>query len=56
LLCCTEPHIHKFCINRYNKAVHEIRKLLISNTKAQCFILVNAGKLDGQTQENTVPN
>jgi hypothetical protein len=56
LLCCTEPHIHKLRINRHNKAVHEIRKLLISNTKSRCFILVNAGKSKGQTQENTVPN
>jgi hypothetical protein len=56
LLCCTEPHIHKLRINRHNKAVHEIRKLLISNTKSHCFILVNAGKSEGQTQENTVPN
>jgi hypothetical protein len=48
LLCCTEPH-------RYNKAVHKIRKLLKSNTKSR-FILVNAGKSDAQTQENTVPN
>jgi hypothetical protein len=56
LLCCTKPHIHKLRINRHNKVVHEIRKLLISNTKAQCFILVNVGKSDGQTQENTVPN
>jgi hypothetical protein len=56
LLCCTEPHIHKLRINRHNKAVHEIRKLLISNTKSRCFILVNAGKSDGQVQENTVPN
>jgi hypothetical protein len=47
--------IHKLRINRHNKVVHEIRKLLISNTKSQCFILVNAGKSDGQPQENTVP-
>jgi hypothetical protein len=56
LLCCTESHIHKLRINKHNKAVHEIRKLLISNTKSRCFILVNAGKFDAQTQENTVPN
>jgi hypothetical protein len=56
LLCCTEPHIYKLCINRHNKAVYEIHKLLISNTKSRCFILVNVGKFDGQTQENTVPN
>jgi hypothetical protein len=56
LLCCTEPHIHKLRINRHNKAVHEIRKMLISNTTSHCFILVNAGKTDGQAHENTVPN
>jgi hypothetical protein len=56
LLCCTKPHIHKLRINRHNKAVHEIRKFLISNTKTRCFILINAGKFDGETQENTIPN
>jgi hypothetical protein len=56
LLCCTEPHIHKLRINRHNKAVHEICKLLVSNTKSQCFILVNARKCEAQTQENIVPN
>jgi hypothetical protein len=56
LLCCKEPNIHRLRISRHNKAIHEIRKLLISNTKSRCFTLVNAGKLDGQTHENTVPN
>jgi hypothetical protein len=56
LLCCKEPHIHKLRINRHNKVVQEIRKLLISNAKSRCFILTNAGKIDGQPQENTVPN
>ena len=56
LLCCKEPHIRKLYISRHNKAVHEIHKLLISNTKSCCFTLVNAGKIDGQTHENTIPN
>jgi hypothetical protein len=56
LLCCKEPNIHRLRISRHNKAVHEIRKLLISNTKSRCFTLINARKSDGQTQENTVPN
>jgi hypothetical protein len=56
LLCCTEPNIHKLRINRHNKAVYEIRKLLISNTKSRCLTLVNADKSNGQPQENTVPN
>jgi hypothetical protein len=55
LLCCTEPHIHKLRINQHNKAVHKNRKLLISNAKSRCFILVNARKSDGQPQENIVP-
>jgi hypothetical protein len=34
LLYCIEPHIHNLRINRHNKAVQEIRKFLISNTKS----------------------
>jgi hypothetical protein len=56
LLCCTEPHIHKLRINKHNKAVHEVRKMLISNATSRCFIRVNAGKSDGQAHKNTVPN
>jgi hypothetical protein len=43
-------------MNRHNKAVQEIRKFLISNTESRCYILMNAGKTDEQTQENTVPH
>jgi hypothetical protein len=56
LLCCTEPHIHKLRINTHNKAVQEVRKMLISNATSHCFIRVNAGKSDGHAHENTVPN
>jgi hypothetical protein len=56
LLCYTEPHIHKLCINRHNKPVQEICKFLISNTESRCYILMNAGKTDAQPQENTVPH
>jgi hypothetical protein len=56
LLCCTEPNIHKLRINRHNKAIQEIRKFLISNTKSRCYILINAGKSDEQPQENTMPH
>jgi hypothetical protein len=55
MVACTEPHIHKLRINRHNKAVQEIRKFLISNTKSRCCTLMNAGKTDGQIQENTLP-
>jgi hypothetical protein len=56
LLCCTEPHIHKPRINRHNKVVQEILKFLISNTESRCYILMNVGKTDVQTQENIVPH
>jgi hypothetical protein len=56
LLCSKKPHIHKLRINKHNKAVQEIRKFLISNNKSRCYILMNAGKSDGQNHENTVPN
>ena len=49
LFCCTEPHIHKLHINRHNKAVHEIRKTIISNNTSQCFLIINVGKIDGHT-------
>jgi hypothetical protein len=55
LLCCIEPHIHKLRINKHNKAVQEIWKFLISNTKSRCHTLMNVGKTDEHTQENTVP-
>jgi hypothetical protein len=56
LLYCTEPHIHKLRINSHNKAVQEVRKMLISNATSHYFIQVNTGKSDGQAHENTVPN
>jgi hypothetical protein len=56
LLYCIEPHIHKLRINRHNKVVQNIRKFLISNTKSRCFTLMNAGKFDAKSQENTISN
>jgi hypothetical protein len=47
--------LHKLRINRHNKAVQEIHKFLISNTESHCYILMNAGKIDDQPQENTMP-
>jgi hypothetical protein len=37
------------------KAVQEIHKFLISNTKSRCYTLMNVGKTDDRPQENTVP-
>jgi hypothetical protein len=35
------------------QSIQEIWKFLISNTESRCYILMNAGKTDAQTQENT---
>jgi hypothetical protein len=56
LLCYVEPHIYKLYINRHNKAVQDIRIFLISNTKSQCFILMNVGKFKDRPQKNTISN
>ena len=49
-------HIHSLRIKRHNKAVGEIRKLLISSEKSRCFTLMNVGTFNNNPQENTVPN
>ena len=56
LLKCNEQNIHSLRIKRHNKAVGEIRKLLISSEKSRCFTLMNAGTFNNNPQENTVPN
>ena len=56
LLKCRQQHIHSLHVKRHNKAVWEIRKLLISSEKSRCYILMNAGTFNNNPQENTVPN
>jgi hypothetical protein len=56
LLTCRQQHIHSLHVKRHNKAVWEIRKLLISSEKSRCYILMNAGTFNNNHQENTVPN
>jgi hypothetical protein len=56
LLTCKQQHIHSLRVKRHNKAVGEIRKLLISSEKSRCFTLMNAGTFNNSPQENTVPN
>ena len=55
LLKCKQQHIHALITNRHNKAVWEIRKLLISNKITRYFTLMNAGIYNDSPQENTVP-
>jgi hypothetical protein len=42
LLTCRQQHIHSLHVKRHNKAVWEIRKLLISSEKSRCYTLMNA--------------
>src|SRR6202161_365183 len=56
LLTCRQQHIHALHVTRRNKAVWEIRKLLISFEKSRCYTLMNAGTFNDNPQENTVPN
>ena len=56
LLKCKQQHIHALITNRHNKAVWEIRKLLISNKITRHYTLMNACIYNDSPQENTVPH
>jgi hypothetical protein len=56
LLKCKQQHIHSLITNRHNKAVCEIRKLLVSNQVTRHYILMNAGIYNDLPPENTVPS
>jgi hypothetical protein len=42
LLKCKQHHIHALRTKRHNKAVWELRKLIVSSKKSRCYILMNA--------------
>jgi ribonuclease HI len=52
LLKCQQQHIHSLRVSRHNKAVMEIRKLLISSEKSRCFTLMNAGTFNNNPQKH----
>ena len=56
LLKCTNPIIHGFIVQRHNKAVWEIRKLLLSNPITRHYTLMNAGRFMNSSPENTIPH
>ena len=56
LLTCRQQHIHSLHVKRHNKAVWEIKKLLISSKKSRCYTLINVGIFNNNPQETTVPN
>ena len=55
LLICNQHHIHALRAKRHNKAVWEIRKLILSSQNSRCYTLMNAGTFNNNPQENTVP-
>ena len=55
LLKCNQHHIHALRVKRHNKAVWELRQLILSSQKSRCYILMNAGTFNNNPQENTIP-
>jgi hypothetical protein len=55
LLKCNHHHIHALRVKRHNKAVWELRKLILSSQESRCYTLMNAGTFNNNPQENTVP-
>ena len=55
LLKCNNPIIHGFIVQRHNKAVWTIRKILLSNPITRYHTIMNAGKFMNAPPENTVP-
>src|ERR1700738_2827993 len=56
LLKCKQHHIHALRTKRHNKAVWELRKLIVSSKKSRCYILMNVGTFNNDPPENTVPS
>jgi hypothetical protein len=56
LLACPQPHLYALRIKRHNKAVWEIRKLLISSPLSRCMMLMNAGYYNKNPPDNIVPS
>ena len=56
LFKCNNHIIHGFIVQRYNKVVWEIHKLLLSNPITRCYTIMNAGKFMSSSPDNTVPH
>lgn len=55
LLKCNQHHKYALHTNRHNKAVRELKQLILSSTKARCYTLMNADKHNNNPPDNTVP-
>jgi hypothetical protein len=56
LLHCRHQHIHALRIKRHNKAIWEMRQLLVSSCISRSFILMNVGTFQDNPPDNTVPS
>ena len=54
LLKCNHHHIHAIRVKRHNKAVWELRKIILLLQKSRCYTLMNAGTFNDNPQENIV--
>ena len=54
LLKCKQHHIHSLQVKRHNKAVWEIRNLLISHSETRCLKYMHAGTFHNNSPENRV--
>ena len=54
LLKCRQQHIHALITKRHNKAIWEIRKLILSTKISRQYTLMNVGTHNKLPQENTV--
>ena len=55
LLKCNHHHIHALRTKRHNKAVWELRKLILSTQKSRCYTLNECGDIYRNPQDNTTP-
>jgi hypothetical protein len=55
LLTCPQQHLQALRIKRHNKAIWELRKLIISSPLSRCMILMNVGYFNENPPDNTLP-
>ena len=55
LLKCKQHHMHALRTKRHNKAIWELRKLIVTSKKSRCYALMNASTFNNDPLENIVP-
>ena len=54
--CCTNKHISNLHTSQNNKDAHAKANTLLAHPTTRYFTLINAGKLNKQTPDNTIPS